>query len=337
MASIIRKITRKNEYILILILITLICTISIINPNFLTLENGFDILRGATFIGICAVGFLIVLITNGIDISFTATATVAQYVMAMLLLSDKKIPIFIVILAPMVIGALLGSINALLINWLKVSSIIITIATLNAFYGAIQFITGGKNLYGFPDWFVHFPRILLIKFTNKDGVSYGLTTTVVIWIIIAIAGFLILRYTHLGRKIYAVGGNLTAANREGINVNKIRIFAHAFLGFLAGVASIFQGMITQTIQPNALVGQEFNVLTAVVLGGASIAGGAGSISGTFLGVLLIAVIKNGLTIMGVPAFWHQVFIGLTMIISVCATASRTRLAKKRSGGINVEI
>jgi simple sugar transport system permease protein len=336
MRNLIRKLTQKNEYVLTAIFLLLICIITIVNPAFLTLENAFDILRSAVFVGICSIGFLFVLLTNGVDISFTATASIAQYVMAKLLLANTQLPVAIILLIPMVIGALLGALNALLINKLKVPTIIVTIATLNAYYGALQSLAKGKILYNLPQWFLSFPRILLVQFTNKDGIVYGLSILVMIWAVIAVAGFIILRYTRLGRKLFAVGGNLVAANREGINVNRVRIFAHAFLGFLAGTASIFHGMITQRITPGALFGQEFNVLTAVVLGGASISGGAGSIFGTILGVLLVAVIKNGLTIMGVPAYWHQFFIGMTLIISVSATATRTKLAKRRVGGIKNE-
>ncbi|PKM58596.1 MAG: sugar ABC transporter permease [Firmicutes bacterium HGW-Firmicutes-3] len=330
------KIFKKNENILTIIIILMILVMSLISPSFFSLENTFDILRGATFIGICSIGFLFVLITNGIDISFTATATVVQFLMASLLLSDKNIPIAVILLGPIVVGGLLGALNGVLINWLKVPAIIITIATLNAYYGGIQFISGGNQLYGFPKWFTSFPRKLVLKVLNDDGVTIGLSSVTVIWILVCIIGFVILRYTMLGRKIYAVGGNTIAADRQGINVNRTRIFVHAFLGLVAGVAAIIHAMLTQTAAPNALIGKEFDVLTAVVLGGASISGGAGSIRGTVLGVLFVAILKNGLTVMAVPTFWHQIFIGLIMVASVATTATRTRLDKKKAGGVDFE-
>ena len=336
MKNYLRGILKKNEFYLFMIMVLMVIVMSAINPNFGTLENGFDILRGTTFIGICSMGFLVVLITGGTDISFTATATVAQYIMALLMVSNPNIPVVFVILVPMVIGAVLGSVNALLINRLKVPVIIITIAMLNTYYGAIQFFSEGEWLYNFPEWFADFPRILLITFKNEDGVAYGLTSLTAIWILVALVTSVLLRFTMLGRKIYALGGNQTAAGREGIHVNRIRIFAHSFLGLIAGIGAIVHAMVTQTAAPNAIVGQEFNAVAAVVLGGASIAGGAGSVLGTLLGVLLIATLKNGLTVMGVPAYWHQVFIGLTLVISISVTAIREKMAKKNAGGINVE-
>lgn len=331
-----KHIVIKNEYILLIILVIMVVVMSTINPNFGTLENGFDILRGTTFLGICSIGFLVVLITNGVDISFTASATIGQYLMALAMVKNPETPIVLVILIPIVMGAILGAFNAILINKLRVPAIIVTIAMLNAYYGIIQYFSGGEWLYGFPNWFTKFPNKILISFENERGIIFGLTSIIAIWIVVAIIGYILLKYTRLGRKIYAIGGNETAAKREGINVNRVRIFAYAFLGGVAGIGAIVHAMITQTSAPNALVGQEFNVVAAVVLGGASITGGGGSVVGTLLGVLIIATLKNGLTVLGLPAYYHQIIIGLVLVLSISITATRERLHKKNAGGIDIE-
>jgi simple sugar transport system permease protein len=330
------SLAKKNEFYLFIILAILSLFMSSVNRNFGTLENFFNIIRSATFIGICSLGFLVVLICSGTDISFTATATIAQYVMAMILLSRPNIPIILVLIVPMLIGAVLGSVNAILLNSLKVPAIIICIAMLNIYYGGIQSYSRGEWLYGFPDWFIKFPNILLIKFKNADGVDYGLSTLTFLWIIVAIVTYVLLNYTMIGRSIYALGGNPVAATREGINVKFTLIFAYAYLGFISGIGAIVQAMMTQTAAPNALVGQELNAVAAVVLGGASIMGGGGTVSGTLLGVVLIATLRNGLTVMGVQSYWHQVFIGIALVISISVTATRERLLKKNAGGINIE-
>ena len=156
-----------------------------------------------------------------------------------------------------------------------------------------------------------------------------------LWFSIAVGGVFILYKTVLGRKIYAIGGNIDAANRAGINTNAVKVFCYAFLGGVAAVASIVHAMITQTIAPNAIINLNFDVLAAVVIGGANIFGGVGTVTGTILGVVLVAVLKNGLTIMKVPTYWHQVVIGAILLISVAITTIRE---KKRSskGGIDVE-
>lgn len=329
-------ILRKSEFYLTIIFMIMVVLLSCVKSSFGTLENAFNILRSSTFIGICSIGVLVVLICAGTDISFTATATVAQYAMALMIIGRPGVPIVFVILLPVLIGMALGCFNALLLNWLKVPAIIICIAMLNAYYGAIQVASNGEWLYGFPEWFVRFPNILLIRFTNTSGVEYGLSTLIVVWFAVALITSVILKFTKTGRNIYALGGNAIAATREGINVNRTRIFAFGYLGAIAGIGAIAQAMITQTSAPNALVGQEFDAVAAVVLGGASIIGGGGTVYGTILGVIFIAALKNGLTVLGVPSYWHQVFIGFALVISICVTATREKLAKQNAGGVTIE-
>jgi len=329
-------ILKKSEFYLTIIFVVMVVFMSCMKNSFGTLENAFNILRSSTFIGICSVGVLVVLICAGTDISFTATATVAQYTMALIMIGRPGIPVALVILLPVLIGMILGCFNALLLNWLKVPAIIICIAMLNAYYGLIQVVSNGEWLYGFPEWFVRFPNVLLIKFTNSSGVEYGLSSLVVVWFTVALITSLILKYTKTGRNIYALGGNAIAATREGINVNWTRVFAFGYLGAIAGIGAIAQAMITQTSAPNALVGQEFDAIAAVVLGGASIIGGGGTVYGATLGVIFIATLKNGLTVLGAPSYWHQAFIGVALVISICVTATREKLSKQRAGGISVE-
>jgi simple sugar transport system permease protein len=336
MKKLLRNIFDHNEVILLCILIAITLGIGLHSPRFLTAENLFDILRSSSFIGILSVGFLFVLISGGIDISFTATATVAQYIMASVLTKNHDMPIFFVILIPIVIGLALGTLNAMLIHYLKSPPIIISIASLNAYYGIVQYISDGRWIYDFPGWFSQFPKILVIPFESAEGIRYGLSIFTLIWIIMALGGHIVLRYTTLGRKLYAVGGNLEAAKRAGINIRNMRWFVYAFLGGIAGIGALIHALITQTVAPNAILGQEFDVVTAVVLGGAAITGGSGTIAGSVLGVILVAVIKNGLTLMKIPSYWHQVFVGGILLISVMATATRTRLSTKNSGVINVK-
>lgn len=330
MSPTMRRFFQNNEFVLFLILCFLIVTMSQVSPVFFTLENLFDILRGSTFIGICSIGFLIVLISGGVDISFTATATVAQYALGLLLIAGTTHPVFI-LATPLLIGLVLGALNASIIHWLKAPAIIITIATYNAYYGTVQYVSKGTWLYAFPKWFVDFPKIQYFSRTAESGAHYGLSILTIFWFISILIGVVILRYSILGRKIYALGGSAESAKRVGIKAGWIRLFCYSFLGLFAGIGAILHASMTQTIAPNALIGLEFNVLSAVVLGGASIFGGAGTVLGTTLGVLLIAVLTNGLTLMKVPNYWHQVFIGFILLMSVLATATRERMAKKKVG------
>ena len=329
------KLFHSNETYLSIILIILILVISLISPKFFTARNGFQILKSYAYTGILSIGFLVVLIAGGLDISFAATATVAQYIMALILTSRPDIPPVVSLLAPLLIGILLGSFNAVIIHKLGAPSIIVAIANLNIFYGVLQFISGGRWIYDFPSWFQKFGRAHVLKFTDSSGTVIGLSVLTGIWIVLVIITYVILNHLRLGRRLYALGGNLKATHRAGLNIFRLRVFAYGFLGFSAGLAGIVHALNTQTVAPNALVGKEFDVVAAVVLGGASIFGGAGTIGGTILGVALIAVITNALTIMKVESYWHQVFIGSVVLVSISITATRKLLVKRRERKIDV--
>lgn len=329
------RVFSRNESYLLLILVALVTVVSVVNPRFFTGRNGFQILRSAAFTGILSVGFLFVLIAGGLDISFTATATVAQYMMALTLASNPETPVIVAVLIPLVIGVLLGGLNAAMIHWLKAPSIIIAISNLNIYYGVLQILSGGTWIYDFPRWFANVGRGFIFSLIDENGATYGLAYITLIWFFMACLGVCILRYTKLGRRLYALGGNLEAARRAGLNIFGLRLFAYAFLGFSAGVAGLVQALNTQTVAPNALVGREFDVVAAVVLGGADIFGGAGTIGGTLLGVLLITVITNALTILRVPAYWHQVIIGTVVLASISVTSLKTLLAKRKERTIDV--
>lgn len=324
-----RRIVSRNETALLLVLLGMMTAITIISPRFLGAENLFSILLGASYTGIFAIGFLFVLVSGGLDVSFTAVATVAQYVMGSVLIANPHISPVLAVLLPLAIGISLGCLNALLIHYLNAPPIIVTIANLNIFFGLLQFITGGEWLNGFPEWFDHFPRIFVVSFTNPDGVKYGLSIIVVIWLGLALMAGILMRYFKVGRKLFAMGGNMEAARRAGINTLNYRLFAYGFLGFCAGLGGMVHTLITQTVVPNTLVGHEFDVVAAVVLGGASIFGGIGSVGGTLLGVILLAVLGNALTIMKVPTYWHEVFVGAIVIASIAITTMSSIAARNR--------
>jgi len=280
--------------------------------------------------GTFAIGVLLVLISGGIDISFTATATITGYIAAVLLLnSGDRLNIVSIFLIAGSAGTLLGTFNAVIIYFFKIPSIITTIATLNIYYGVLTVLSQGKWLYGFPEWFGDFSQMNVFTLTNQDGTSYGLSIITMIWFGLILVTWFILRYTILGRSIYAMGGNPASAQRAGFNILGLHLFVYSYMGLMAGIASVIQALLVQTVAPNSLVGKELDVLAAVILGGASLAGGTGSIPGTLLGVALIAIMGNGLTLMHVPSFWYKVVIGLVILVSVGASAYRRKISTRR--------
>ena len=329
------KFFRKNEFYVLLVLIILSLILTVVNPTFLTLDNIFDLLRNNSFLGILALGELVVLISGGIDVSFTAITTVAQYIMGIIITSYYVDNILLTFLIPIPIGIILGLINAVLIYITKVHPVIITIATLNIFYGLLIFFTGGKWMYSFPPSFTNFAYVKVFQITTPYSVT-GFSIFTLFWIIIAILTWFILKYLPIGRKIYALGGNPEAARRVGFNILRIQLFVYGYMGFLSGISAFVHAQLGQIIQPNAIVGQELDVIAAVILGGASISGGTGSVFGTILGVLLFAVIKNGLILMKLPSYWHQVVVGLIIAIAASFATYQSRLRSKRMVKIDVE-
>ena len=310
-----KKIIQRHETYVLLIIVVFSLIISLINANFFTWENAFDLLKSYSFTGIFAIGVLFVLISGGIDISFAATATIAQYLTVLVCIRLGG-NIFTAFLLAMVIGALLGAVNGFLVNRFRIPPIITTIATMNLYYGLLIVFSKGRWIYALPDFFRTFAEIRVLTLHMANGVPYGISIITVIWFLLMICAAFILRYTSLGRGIYAVGGDIISADRVGFNVTRIQIFVYAFMGLLAAIAGIVQALLVQTVAPNSIVGKELGVIAAVVLGGASLAGGRGTVLGTFLGVMLLAIVQNGMTLMKVPAVWYDVFVGLVIIVSV---------------------
>ena len=325
-----RRLARRPEVIVLLAIVIFSALITAVNPSFFTVENLFDLLKSYSFMGILSIGVLIVLISGGIDISFTATASICAYVTVVTLVKETSPnQILLAFLLSAIIGTALGSVNALIIYFFNIPSIIVTIATLNIYYGMLTVLSGGTWLIRMPDWFRDVAQIKFLIQPNADGVPYGISIVTVIWLAVIIIGWALLRYTMLGRGIYAVGGSLPSARRAGFNILGIQLFAYGFLGLLAGIAGLVQALQGQAVQPNGLVGKELDVIAAVILGGASLSGGSGSVAGTVLGVALIAILSNGLTLMRVSSFWYNVCIGLVIIASVSVNAYRQKRRASR--------
>ncbi|PSW15897.1 sugar ABC transporter permease [Photobacterium rosenbergii] len=312
-----RALSQRHEFYLALLIGLMVIGLSLASEDFFTLGNIFDMSVSSAILGIMACGLFVVLIAGGIDISFPATAAISQYVMATYVLSVGG-NFFIAFLIAAVVGVALGIVNAILVYKLKVPAIIITISTLNLFFGLLIYFTDGAWLYGFPEWFMD--GVELFTFVGSDGYDYGLSLPIITLLAVILFTSFLMSKTRLGRQIYAMGGNADAASRIGINLFAIHLFVYGYMGALAGIAAVVQTQITQSVAPNSLMGFELTVLAAVVLGGTSMTGGKGTLMGVALGVALLAIMKNGLTLLGVPSYWHTVVTGLIIVFSISMTA-----------------
>jgi simple sugar transport system permease protein len=204
----------------------------------------------------------------------------------------------------------------------------VSVATLNIFYGLLIFFTGGKYIYSLPDWFA--TGIFWFEFDWGKDTSYGVNLQILALAVSFLVTWLLLNRTNIGRQIYAMGGNADAAQRLGFHIFGLNMLVYCYMGVMAGIASLVQAQLAQSVAPTVLVGKELDVVAAVVLGGASLMGGVGTVFGTFLGLALLAILQNGIILLGVSSYWSPFFVGLVILISVSATAWSQRERRTRS-------
>jgi simple sugar transport system permease protein len=308
---------RRHDVQIAGIVVVMVVLFSAISPGFLSAGNVVSLLENYSVMAIMASGLLVVLISGGIDISFAAIAAVSQYLVATLLVHYGGNWLVAFGLAAL-FGVLLGVVNALLIYYLKALSVIVTISTMTFYFAVLMFVTDGKSIYNLPDWF------------TMDLSLFGIPLPVVVAAVVLFVTVFFLSRLSIGRQIYGLGGNPEAAKRVGCNLLGLQCFVYGYSGFTAGIAGLVQAHRVEEVVPNALIGRELDVLAAVVLGGASLLGGIGTVSGTILGIVLLAVLQNGLTLLGVSSYSFGFVTGLIILISVSATAYAAKRQQKRN-------
>jgi|SRR5476649_612730 len=326
---------KARECLLLMLIILFSIGIALINPAFVSLDNIASLLKSYTVLGIFSLGVLLVLISGGFDVSFTAIAQVVQYAIVYYFIQANLDNIYLAIFCSLIIGAVMGLFNGIIIYYFKITAIIVTIATNSLFYGLLYVVTQGDLIYDIPPSFLGLAELKILPLHAANGSLYGISLVTCLWFLLAIALHVFLRHTVLGRSIYAVGGNAVSAERVGFNLKKTTLFIYTLVGAISGFASIVQVSIVQTVIPNSIVGSELQVIAAVVLGGASVTGGRGSVAGTLLGVLLFAILSNSLTLLKVSPYYYNVFTGLVILLSVAINAFQ--VIKQRRSRVRVVV
>ena len=304
---------------LVLVIVAMVALLGLSTDTFLTLTNFFDLLNSSAVNVIFAVGLLVVLIAGGIDISFAVAASVVQYLtaIAVMKLGGGNWPLGLALGA--VFGFMLGAVNAGLIYYFRIISIVVTIATFNLFFGLLMFFTRGVSIYNLPDWWLD--RIVLLEIETSSGYA-EITLPVVMMVVMVVATWLLIRRLTIGRQLYAMGDNTDGARRVGVNLAGMHFLAYGWLGLCAGIAGIMQAHRAQEVVPNALIGQELDVLAAVVLGGARLGGGRGTVFGAILGVALVTITQNGLNLLGVSPFAFRMIAGAVILIAITLSSGQ---------------
>ncbi|MEO3750967.1 ABC transporter permease [Streptomyces sp. B6B3] len=295
-------------------LLALCVVFFIATPHFLTQNNLLNILDQAVVLGLLALGMTAVIVMGGIDLSVGAVLALASMTLGWLS-HEAGWPVWASALAAVAVGGACGLANGLGITFTKLPPFIATLAMMSIARGLANVITDGQQIVGFPDWFDN------LSVTRYLGVF---TVTTLVLIVLYLAGWAYLRYRAGGRALYAIGGSAEVARLAGINVRRTTVAAYAVTGLLAGLAGVFLTMRLDSSQPSVGTGYELDTIAAVVIGGASLSGGVGSVTGTVFGVLIIGVLRNGLNLLGVSPFVQQIVIGVVIALAVMLDVLRRR-------------
>lgn len=331
----VKQFLKRKEVAVLGILVLLCILLTILSPVFLTVENILDVLKGNVVVGIMALGMLPVIITAGMDVSVSAIIALCSTVTGKIL-STMETNLVVIFIISVAIGVACGLINGLIISKLKIPPIVTTLGTQAIILGAVLLWTNGNWITGMPAWFEDFGFIKLLPFELETGAVGGIGIQIVIWILCCILTWFILRYTLIGRSVYAYGGNVNSALRVGYKPTKTILFTYAFCGFMAGIASVTHTSIVQNVDPGIFQGEEMTVISIVVIGGASIMGGSGSVFGTVVGTILWGVIGNGLILAKVPTFWQQIVMGIIILLAVSIDVINRKAQARKLVRVDVE-
>lgn len=311
--SVLARITGIKESGIILAIILMGLVITIANPNFLTPYNFQIVARQVSFIAIVAAGQTLVLLLGGIDLSVGAIAGLSAILGAMMMTSGGIDPFLSTALA-VLFGLMCGAVNGLLIAKLKLNAFIVTLATGEVFAGAILVLTKGYAINGIPEVF----QVL------GQGTIGPLPVPVAIMLVIFAILAWVTTNTPFGRSVFAVGGNREASRFTGLHSERIEIIVYAISGGAAALAGMMFVSRMNAGQPTIGASWLMPSITAAIIGGTSLSGGVGTMFGTLLGALFMALLGNGIVLMNVSSYWERVIIGLFVLIAVIVDLIRRR-------------
>jgi simple sugar transport system permease protein len=298
--------------------------------QFFSGNNLVDLARSLIVPALFSIGCMMVIVSGGIDVSFTAIASLAMYVTDRILLASNYSGNVILAYAISAgLGLLMGALNGFLIGFMKLPTLVVTLGTASLFTG-LMFGAFSASASDVPAAISRHSKETLFTATNaQTGLTSNMPSQIIILIGALVLVFFLLRYTMLGRGIYAIGGDETAAERAGFNIRGTKMFLYCFVGVLAGITGIARISMMSYADPSTMLGMELTVIAAVVLGGTRVTGGFGTLTGTILGVALMTILSNSLILIGIPTYWTRVFTGAVIIIGTGVTARQINAVRRR--------
>ncbi len=311
-AFILLRIIHAKEFAIFLFLLAVYIFLMIWKPPFRALDNQLMVVRQFSWIGIIAVGMTMVIITAGIDLSVGSVLALSACAMGKLI--EGGMNVWLAVLIGLAIGAGCGFLNGLTITKVKIPPFIATLGMMGMARGATYVVTRARY------------SILPKELVDLLGWGQFLGIPVPVWIMVSVAacGIVFLRHTTTGRYIYAVGGNEEAARLSGIRVDRVKLTVYSLTGFLAALGGIIIAARSNTAQPDAGLGSELNVIAAVIVGGTSLMGGAGTVLGTVIGAAILGIIPCALILFRLPADWQYVAVGAVIILAVALDQLKKR-------------
>lgn len=295
----------KREILVFVATLILCVVFTVLNPQFLTWRNFLTIFQQMVLNGLLAVGIMFTILTGGIDLSIGCTFAIVGIAVATCTVGGMN-PVMALVIG-LIVGAVLGLFNGFLVTNLKLQPFIATLGTMSLYRGIAYVVTGGVPVTNVPDSFRNI-------FNGQIGNS-GIRYYVIVMLVVFIVAHIILSKTRTGDYLYAVGGNEEAAKLSGVNTRKTKYIAYIASGVCTAVAGLVMLASLGSAEATAGIGYETNAIAAAAIGGTSMAGGRGTALGTFVGALLLAVLKVGMVVINVDSFWQYVVTGLIIIVA----------------------
>jgi Ribose/xylose/arabinose/galactoside ABC-type transport systems, permease components len=311
----IRRVARQREFMIFVIIVIVFVTMSFVSPVFSTPGNLLALLLGFSLTAIIAVGMTILFVGGGFDMSVGSCLAFTGIVTGWCI--KEGVPVLVTILIVLMIGAAIGLFNGVIIAKIGINPFVTTLASLSIFRGLTLILSRGQSISGLPSSFTVIGQKMIL----------GIQAPIWYAVIIVIIGDILLRKSRFFRQYYYIGGNEKAAKLSGIAVDRVKIIGYVITGVLGAVAGIVMTARLATASVTAGSGLELQIVTAVIIGGASLKGGEGSILGGFLGCLLMALISNVLNLIGVDVYWQTFVIGAALLTAVLIDT----LNRKRRG------
>ncbi|MCI8550515.1 MAG: ABC transporter permease [Lachnospiraceae bacterium] len=321
-----RKLFTSSQFFVFVIIFVLGTVIQLCSGEFYTANSLVDILRA-----------MIVIISGGTDVSFPAIASLTLAVVTSCMdKMDYSGPIILVFLFAAVLGALIGSLNGVLVGIYQIPTLIASLGTTTICVGIMLGLMKAREIAVLPPAMKAMSEASLVTVRSKSlNMASSLPAVFLVLVLVVAATWFLLNKTYVGRSIFAIGGDIQAARRVGFPVVRSQMMIYMYSGMLAGLGGITRVFLMGAAYPQNLLGSELKIIAAVVLGGTRITGGIGSITGSLLGVALFAIIENSLQLIGVPSYWQKAFTGIFIIVGTGLTSYQV-LRKNRQTHVDVD-